>query len=255
MSAAQPIKKTTYLAFDIETTGQNNGAGDCLFGIGFAYGTVDEGVKERGKFMLDLGKRPGMNWRTLWETSGYEMRCFDDFWSKNLTVLNALQAQDALKEPMFTGPRAERQMARRINDLLAEVEKSTEEFSIVFDTTAFDSVWVDSLLTRYGFPSLLYHRDGKYHFDSTFDSDSYIRGVSGALPHLGRKRKRELKKSVMDGFVKEEGDHDPEVDAANILNEFFHVIKKQEQHQKEKDACAVIEASSSVCTITGTCTC
>jgi len=84
-------------------------------------------------------------------------------------------------------------------------------------------VWLELLLTKYGHPGMLYLRNGKYHFNSSYDIDSYIKGLSGVLIHDGRDAIRDAKNKVLGGFKPRDGDHDPEIDAINIYEKFMYV--------------------------------
>lgn len=81
-------RKSATLAFDIEGTGGLRHENQL---ISFGWSLNDPENPERGQVALYLGKRENESWRDLWKRNGFEMRCFDEFWAKNLDKLEPLQ--------------------------------------------------------------------------------------------------------------------------------------------------------------------
>lgn len=77
------------LAFDIEGSGglrvknQMLSWGWCL--------EEDDGTQNKGQVALYLGKLENESWGVFWERNGWDMDCFNGFWSKNLDKLVPLQ--------------------------------------------------------------------------------------------------------------------------------------------------------------------
>ncbi len=209
-----------YLALDVESTGRDF-VNDTCFAIGYAHGTP-ETLQRSGKIVLDLGlpidnSDLQTQWSKYWNKCGYDRKCFDEFWGQpdNLMILDTLQRESDCKESS--------DFARKLNAVLQQVEKTYERYALIFDTVAYDSVWLNMILSKDGYEPLLYHRNGEYHVDSSFDIDSYIRGLAMSFPHNDNKVGVDV---LMDGFTAKRGDHDPQIDAENILSKFQFVIKK-----------------------------
>ena len=123
-------------------------------------------------------------------------------------------------------------MAAQLNAILCVIEEELEgenKWSILFDTCAFDSVALSSLLMRHGFPSLLYYqKSGAYHCDACFDTESLLRGRYGILPSqsLTDNKAYVYALSLMrsDGYT-EEVVHVPDIDAERILDQFLYMWK------------------------------
>lgn len=205
-----------YLALDIETTGRNHHKDKC-FAFGYAHGTPTK-LMGSGKYVLDLQKGD-RTWKEVWTDNMFESRCYDEFWSDHTDILDSLQQ---------SSPMSEKDMVAALNEVLYTMEKTYSTFTILFDTVCFDSVWLELLLTKYDYPGMLYFRNGKYHFNSSYDIDSYIKGLSGTLIHYGRDDIRKRKNMFLGDYVPMEGAHDPENDAIDIYNKFMYMHKRFE---------------------------
>lgn len=161
------------IVFDIETTGSNMHSNTC-FAIGYCIGELNFGqpprVIKQGKWVLDLGKPQNTTWEGFWKQRGWEQRCYTEFWSKNLPVLD-LMTQET------TNFANEHAMIKALNDFLHE-QQTRGEFSVGFDTVAFDSAWINFLLQKYGHAEITKNRDGT-GYRSVFELDSYRFGALG----------------------------------------------------------------------------
>lgn len=225
MSSAETEKKEEtfgYLCLDIECTGALHGK-DLCFAFGYAHGDKSA-MCASGKFITSLGKKDEQTWEDVWKENNFEMRCYNDFWSNNTDILVSLNEK---KTTQNSGIEGQQDLAAALNKILSEVEVKYDRYTIVFDTVAFDSVWLDVLLSSYGYPGLLYNRNGKYHKGSTYDLDSYAKGAVRCMPHEERKKRRRLTAQVEDMYTDllEDGVHDPEVDAINIYKKLLHLIE------------------------------
>ena len=162
------------IAFDIETTGQHLFGSDSIFAIGACVARLQENgtfeILSKHLWTRSLDKPPDVDWETWWtKMTFYEPRCFKEFWSKHLDVLEALQQHPTAKK--------QEQLAKQLSDFLKDQEEDGP-FSLLFDTVLFDSVWLDTLLRRNGFAGLAMNRDFT-GWRSAFELDSYRFGATG----------------------------------------------------------------------------
>ena len=239
-----------YCVLDIEGTGKSlipnelDSQRDEVFAIGHCIFTMRSGVISTGRICLDLGKKPGENWDTLWSRRNFEERCYKEFWSKNEGVLDKLQDTEDPDNNMCMD-RGEFDCAFK-DFLLSMEQKFGKRWTILTDTTAYDTVGLNSMLVRRKFPPLSelctfglsamlmrsgYHplvnlqSNGGYHPRSTYDVDSAIVGRYGIAPGENPNDNPRYKKARED-FKKLETvphDHMPDNDACNIASEFIYL--------------------------------
>ncbi len=212
MSATE-VKDIGFLSIDIEATGQFFGK-DKFIAVGFAWGTVEE--HHSWKVAVDLGKSAGKSWPVFWEQQGFEMRCWEQFWSNNTAVLDKLQSGPTI---------AHAELASVLNNKLAEIEANYKKLILVTDTTAFDLVWVSAVLMMNGYLALNYSRLGVHRWGYEIDSLA-----EGALHMDGNTNWSEfdrLRKEKIYPLLPELGSssnsHDPEDDAKHILFQYFRI--------------------------------
>lgn len=236
----EPIGDETLAALDIECTGAK-GQGIC-FAIGIAVGRYDEleacqpgGVapSERIALVMQLMGREERDrlsetysdeasiWRAVWADRGWEMRCFDEFWVKNLPMLNQLNDSAEYLD--------QASLATAFNDALTTIERKhrvkhgannrSSGVGYVVNTIHFDPVFLNSMLGDARQQMMRYWRDGQYGID-TWELRTYIRGLLRVPPHklsykLHEKPARDKIIALADKFV--EHDHHPANDALHIL--------------------------------------
>lgn len=171
----------------------------------------------------------GQTWKQVWHDNNYEQRCYDEFWSKNLNVLDALQA-DAISA--FKEGDHERNMADTLNFVLDDIEDRYRDLGVhyVTDTLNFDMIWLNTMLLQRGHPSLLYYRNGKYGVDS-YELGSYIYGFLRIDPgnsklawaQIIKPFKARLAQNLQKFAPAFVHDHRPENDAGNIMAQFLLV--------------------------------
>lgn len=220
------------VTFDIESTGAymtpkiaKSARGDDVFAVGFCVGTVRSGVLQKGRFCLKLPRETAsQSWASVWSANGYEARCYEQFWSKFESVLDALQDQSDPENNMCHNHVEFDGFFRR---LLLEIEAAFgKRWTIYTDTTAFDTVGLSAMLQRSGhFPLLNMQSNGGYHARSTYDVDSALCGVYGIVPGEDPKKHRAFAeaRAAYEDHKKEKGivhDHMPENDAQHIFEEF-----------------------------------
>lgn len=216
-----PRAEVVHVAFDIETTGQYVG-NDEMFAIGVA---ASDG--QRYQVALDLGKKAGESWRELWMRRGFEMRCYDEFWSKHEDTLNRLQNP----EHITVCPDNQAMMDKLVG-VLKRIEAGAEKVVPWSDTLFFDSVWISTKMIDAGYESMMYRRD---HHDRDWEKpwhcmmwgrevNSYLCGALGAEPSSAAdtaavtQLKREIEKEYEGkGFHERIVPHEPQYDAEKIL--------------------------------------
>ena len=207
-------QKLGYLSVDIEATGGSYSK-DVCFAVGWALGSRADHENDNvrsGKVILDMGKPTYQTWAEFWETKGFEKRCYEEFWSKHLSVLDALQSSGNAKERY-----AEDAFPHSVNEIFVEAETLFDKVILLTDTIHFDTVWISILLDKAGYPPLNFKRNGKYN-GGGIEVDSYKMGVYRVEP----KGERPWEKDPL--FLKhfvELHDHDPENDAKSILSIMF----------------------------------
>jgi hypothetical protein len=159
---AAPPRIVVVQAWDIETTGSRlPGGGDEMFAVGSAMLRVnlDTGAVERvasRRWVLQIaaaGLSPGAL-RALWEDRGYDLKCFDEFWSKNLPVFNAMMMMTADMYP------TRQAMADSIAAYIGQMEAAHPHYVRVYDTVGFDVTNIEALLVAYGHRSLFLSAQG-----------------------------------------------------------------------------------------------
>jgi len=201
-SAREKKKKMLLVTFDIETTGSNQFTNPC-FAVGYCVGKIETdkpaSIVKTGKWTLDLGKPSDKSWKEFWTEQGWEARRYDNFWSENTGVLDHLmQSGEHLPN--------ERALAQAISQLLGELERDYVDFAVGFDTAAFDSVWIATILQRHDLATITQNRDGT-ESRPVYELDSRTR----LLSDCNKKPTIEKIKGL---------DHDPGADAYNIFADF-----------------------------------
>ena len=205
-------KTTGFIAIDIETTGKNFFT-NVLFAIGIAWG--DASGIQTCKIVVDLEKPPERSWEEHWQERQWEPRCWNEFWSKNVEALDALQKNDRLIKID--------ELSRVFNAQLSAIEELFDKTVLVFDAIAFDPVWTSTLLMRDGYNPLNYTRKGVHRWSYNVDSLT-----EGALCIDGNEEWARLVKERnerIDVLLPELGvtqnDHDPAHDAEHILAQYL----------------------------------
>jgi hypothetical protein len=213
-------KPVGFLVFDIESTGANVFT-NRIFAIGWAYGSCPDDVVG-GKILIDLGKPKDVSWEAFWDQCGWEKRCWDEFWSKNVSTLDALQSWDG-----DDIPHSDSSAAFSVSAVMQEVEDLFDRYTIVTDTIAFDTVWLTNLLYDNGFHGLAYRRDGNYNRGiGGIEVDSYLMGVYGVQleDENDRKTKPWTGDPLYKSTIRPPHDHDPKNDAHHILCSLFDAL-------------------------------
>jgi len=167
-----------YFAFDIERTGQK--LTDVTFAVGFAMAGATEPRNMTSssislKLRTDDEIKRGVTWEEIWRQRGWEMRCYTEFWSKNLCTLEMLQ--DPSRVNLTDNPE---DIPKFINNRLLHAEAEYPNLNIITDTVAFDTVFVSLLLLSSGYRELSASRDGKYRWG--YEIDSYALGAMRCTP-------------------------------------------------------------------------
>lgn len=209
------------IALDIETTGQHLCHSDKIIAIGACVAETKDGVYHvlrTKKFVQDLGKFVGVDWKEHWSRRSYEQRCYDEFWSKHLDVLDALQKGETFG--------TEETMMRAFNVFLEE-EEADGDFALLFDTVLFDSVWLDTRLRGFNFAGLSRLRNGT-GWRSAYELDSFRFGVTGApLGDWKELEERLAARKMAPQIVVPNipgGPHDPVYDAVQIFLQYANLV-------------------------------
>lgn len=224
------LKRFILISKDIENTGHT--IDDIIFAIGIAYGYP--GCEKIFKVQLIIFLRePGTleEWRQFWIDSGFEMRCFNEFWSKNIDVLNTLmekanifpQEERSRLAGTFSPSRGFKletaELAFQYNKALQEIEEKAHQSVLVFDTVTFDSAWLNYLLISHGYPSLSFTRALKYRW--AYEIDSFIAGllwfnfITGNWGAFDRLKKKVM--LMLPHLGETKNSHSPDEDAENIV--------------------------------------
>ena len=213
-----------FIVVDIETTGRRmmdcDEGKDVCFAIGFGHGTSIDDV-ETEKVCLDMGKQTGESWKEFWKKNKFENRCYEQFWSKNESVLDDLQNREKLGPNLV---KTEAEMMARLQSFLVRMEKLYSQTVLITDTTAFDTVWLSYLLEKHGYAHMGYKRDGSY--SKGLEMQSYRMATYG-ISSFSRKDKS--KPWEMDAEYQKKvsiisHDHDPSNDARQILTAFLYCV-------------------------------
>lgn len=216
------LKNTAIVALDIERTGQ--GPNDVTFAIGVADTVLSKNTTSKinkAAWIIQLrGHGNEEEWRQFWLDNNYDMDCFNEFWSKNIDVLNNLMINAHYSD--------EGELSGKLNNYLENIENiNHNRRMLVFDTITFDSVHLDNLLKKSGYKGLSFTRSGKY--TSSMELDSYTYGVLG-LDMLNDtwQQFKKLKSRLLDKRLPSLGitsnNHFPDDDAENILVSFLRAV-------------------------------
>lgn len=219
--ATQQIAEA-YVGIDIEMTGMFPYKGDCVFAIGWGYGPSSDDII-KGHVCLDLHLDFSADLLQQWKERGYEQRCFDTFWSKNLETLKYLQ--DGSKVKLV---QTEKEMVDALQQALLDAEKKYGKVSPVTNTIAFDLSRCSQLLEKYGYHTLQFSRSGR--MQRGYEINSFTMGAVGITPFDSRSKQAE-KTALIPKVIKVVHDHNPENDAHYILLTFFNVVKYIEKNQ------------------------
>lgn len=228
------------VGIDIETTGVYQGNDLIILGSIVAIDPVTMRIVTREIFEPNenmFGRRipkpsDGETYEDVWVKCGFEKRCYQDFWSKNLELLEKIQRD---YDNIVSDDDAS--LASRVNSILQKIEEaSSESLTIVSDTMAYDTVFVSGLLITHGYKPLYYSRGGRYRW--IYHTSSYFLGIwGGNIAGMDRDDWRDyddwLKNvvGVMDGCPTDH-DHNPENDAITIAWGFIKVCNyaKRQKH-------------------------
>ena len=207
------------ITFDIETTGQHSHAHDVIVAIGACVGELQDNgafnVLSKHSWARDMRKPADTDWASFWILSGFEPRCYQEFWSKYEDILDGLQRDATIQSDAV--------LARKLNYFLEDQEKDGP-FCLLFDTLLFDSVWLDNLLRSNGYAGLSRNRDGS-GWRSAFELDSFRFGATGApLGNWGELTKRCNAHPTVFPENGERIAHHPRDDALGIFIDLARVI-------------------------------
>jgi hypothetical protein len=216
------VPKLGVIAIDIEKTGCRDENLDPMFAVGIATAPIDaSSIEEVESFSISLNlKKPnGKSWSEHWKSEGYELRCWDEFWSKNEGVL------DLLQDPLcILRVESREQLVTCINSILSLYESMYSQTIIVTDTTLFDTVCVSAELKKYNFVPLNFTRKGEYR--SGVEVDSYISGLFKISDPSDWEGLCSANKFIEPYLLeKVEHDHHPMNDAKSILLKYLAAIK------------------------------
>jgi len=218
------------LAIDTERTG--DGPCDETFSVGLAYSLYYKDKKHpivRKRFTVrlplaatyDNGKPRDaslLEWKDMWLRWKFDMQCFDEFWSKNIGILNELHKNN---DSHFLRDSAAA-VAQDIELFLCQMEASFPEHTdivLVTNNVGMDVKCIDSILVPNGRRPILYSRTGKW-LRGGIEIDSYIRGLD-RIP-LGKEHAAAMRlfKETIIGPLKREKtvhSHLPDDDAHELL--------------------------------------
>lgn len=209
------------IAFDIEKVGKFSVDVDPVFAIGFATCAINETDFNQIKTFSvarDLQKPEELSWHDFWVQQGYEIRCWNEIWSKHTNMLDRLQSSKTVN--IVVGRKA---FVEQINAILKACEEMYSSAILLTDTTSFDTVFVCSELVKFNFEPLNYNRNEKYRSAGCVELDSFISGIFGITDgdewHILESKVKEHIKPLFKGIVKR--DHHPENDAKYILLKFL----------------------------------
>lgn len=237
--ALDNVKLKGYFAIDIERTG--NGKNDRTFAIGYAYSKSDVESDDDivcGQLItdiIDINPLKGLNqedqiskMREIWLEKGYEMRCFDEFWSKHIDILFQLFDQIEFCAIDIMGS--------ELNSIMKRAEQQFSSLTIITDTVAFDTVHVDNILTSSGCNPLNNSRSGQYQ--SGIEVDSLAMGALGLPCDAPWSEYQDAYDKKIKDIIPIYADHDhqPKNDAKSILLKFLKTQKylRQKLQKKQK---------------------
>lgn len=235
-----PLAQKGYFAIDIERTG--NGKNDCTFAVGYAYSKVDvESDVEItcGQLILDVmdvTSFDGLNqnekiskMREIWSMKEFEMRCFDEFWSKHIDILIQLFGDPDRRIFHQT-------FGLALDSVMRKAEGQFSSLTIITDTVAFDTVHVDNILTSSECNPLNNSRSGQYQ--SGIEVDSLAMGALGLPCDASWSEYQDAYDKKIKDIIPIYADHDhqPKNDAKSILLKFLKTQKylRQKHEKKQK---------------------
>ena len=200
-ATARPGDSPKYIvvALDIETTGMQclphaeTGHRDAMFSVGAAIydaaaSDPQKCLIEQHLFNLNLQKPADVEWGAFWDQNGWERRCYDEFWSKNVPMLEKTQDKSAVGTwkgingvprtvSLLSTPDG---VADAVNDLLRHVEERWPAYVLVTDTMDYDFRWLSNALEAHGHAPLGYTRSGAYRWWARdIHKGSYLVGRAG----------------------------------------------------------------------------
>ena len=211
-SSSSSRLKLGFICFDVEATGEFIALNDEVFAIGIVSCDAKNPTQiKKTLICLNLEKPPDMSWEELWKLRSYDQNCFQEFWSKNLHILDSLQ--DPTKVKLYNRLNFD----RKLNKALQQHEELYEKTLLVTDTTNYDTVCIGHLLSQEGYRALNYTRAGKHR--SGVHLKSYLAGLAGVSDPSDSQTIKEFKETFIKPFILEqvEHDHNPANDAHNIL--------------------------------------
>jgi len=209
------------ISIDVETTGATDK--DVIVAIGISHGYLTENneiaTSKCPRLVLRLGKPEDISWEDHWKNKGWEKRCYDEFWSNNLNVLDKMQADTTAEKSVLC--RTEDSFSNILNMALEDVEAKYEKTIVVSDTTCFDMFFVNKCLLSGGHKPIYYTREGQYR--TGFELDSYLTGLARQNPSTDWKDMEQFKKMLHDKYIKYPlvHDHYPENDSHAVLSYFL----------------------------------
>lgn len=169
---------------------------------------------------------------------GYEARCFDEFWAKNLDALYNTQRPDGegfaerwadfkLERPyQYARVDTLAQMAEGVNELLASYEREYRRVQFLSDTTTYDLSIVSSLLERHALEPLNAKRaDGAFQGGGAHIT-SFVKGVLRLPIDCPYKQWTAVARTALDDKKRELGfpdvahTHTADEDAASMALDF-----------------------------------
>ena len=195
-------KSIILCAIDIETSGPKlikNG----ILSIGVCAGSVTGSILVKKRFDLNLD-----------EGQEYDRDCYDNFWKKNMNVLEEIK-----KNAIY--PRVAMTKFMKVIDELDE----KYQLIIISDCITFDIGFINYYLSKYlDRKPLTYNIKG--NFRPVYDTDSYSRGTVGASYKNIYTDDTKVMKSLNFTVPRKGINHMPEDDAEYIYNMHRMVLIK-----------------------------
>ncbi len=171
-------------------------------------------------------------WREVWMFCKWELSCFEEFWTKNIPMLNFL----CYKNPTAPNPDmvdSRGALVHRVNDILKEYESMAKKTFIVTDTGFKDAAALSYLLQDYKYEPLEHTRAGEYR--RAIHASMYRHGILGWTIEERDANPKEYKKDtkMVDSLLPELGEmehnHNPACDAHNLLLSFMRSMEMAKQ--------------------------
>jgi 3' exoribonuclease, RNase T-like len=189
--------------FDIENRGKSPSRHGIL-AVGLVIGNQNGDIIFKKQWNLEK----------LFETQDFELRCIDEFWSK--------QPKELL-ESLMQNQVSAKQFAQEFRELLNKYENG---LYILSDNPTFDAGFINYYLDHFGLDSMQYGSNGK-SYRIIHDSDSYACGAVHAPLSYNWPSDDEI--ALMLGFKSPDKSHlmthNPTDDASKIYLQFIAVIK------------------------------